>query len=78
MARSSDPDSAGSQFFVVHGEAESLDGHYTVFGKLVEGFDVLDEIAVAATVPGSARGEGSTPVEPVAITKATVVEEAGA
>lgn len=75
MARSSDPNSAGSQFFVVHGEAGFLDGQYTVFGKLLEGFDVLDEIAGAATVPG---GEGSTPVEPVAITKATVVEEAGA
>ena len=71
----SDPNSAGSQFFVVHGEAGFLDGQYTVFGKLLEGFDVLDEIAGAATVPG---GEGSTPVEPVAITKATVVEEAGA
>lgn len=75
MARSSDPNSAGSQFFVVHGEAGFLDGQYTVFGKLVEGFEVLDEIAGAATVPG---GEGSRPVDPVAINKATVVEEAGA
>lgn len=75
MARSSDPNSAGSQFFVVHGEAGFLDGQYTAFGKLVEGFGVLDEIAGAATVPG---GEGSRPVEPVAINAAVVVEEAGA
>ena len=71
MARSQDPNSAGSQFFVCHGDAGFLDNQYTAFGKLVDGFDVLDEIANAATLPG---GEGSRPKDPVEITKATVVE----
>lgn len=71
MARSSDPNSAGSQFFLVHGEAAFLDNQYTAFGRIVDGFDVLDEIANAATLPG---GEGSRPVEPVAINAAVVME----
>lgn len=72
MARSTDPNSAGSQFFVVHGEAGFLDGQYTAFGRLVDGFDVLDEIVKGETVPG---GEGSTPVSPVAINTAVVLEK---
>lgn len=72
MARSQDPNSAGSQFFVCHGEAGFLDGQYTAFGKLVDGFDVLDEIANAPTLPG---GEGSTPKDPVKIEKAVLIED---
>lgn len=72
MARSTDPNSAGSQFFVVHGEAGFLDGQYTAFGRLVDGFDVLDEIVGGETVPG---GEGSTPVDPIAINSAVVLEK---
>lgn len=45
MARSQHPNSAGSQFFIMHMDAPHLDGSYAAFGKLVEGFDVLDEIA---------------------------------
>ena len=47
MARSSDPNSAGSQFFIVHKDSNFLDGQYTVFGRLVtqESFDTLDKIA---------------------------------
>ena len=45
MARASDPNSAGSQFFIMHEDAPHLDGQYAAFGKLVDGFDVLDEIA---------------------------------
>ena len=71
MARSQDPDSAGSQFFVVHGEAGFLDNQYTAFGKLVDGFEALDAIVGGETKPG---GEGSAPVNPVEIVKATVVE----
>ena len=71
MARSQDPNSAGSQFFVCHGEAGFLDGQYTAFGQLLDGFEVLDEIANAPTLPG---GEGSRPKEPVTVTKAVVVE----
>ena len=69
MARSSDPNSAGSQFFICHGDAGFLDNQYTAFGQMVEGDDALDAIASAPCIPG---GEGSKPVEPVKITKITV------
>ena len=49
MARSMHPDSAGSQFFIMHQNAPHLDGSYAAFGKLTEGFDVLDRIAGVAT-----------------------------
>ena len=49
MARTSDPNSAGSQFFICHADAGSLDGQYTVFGNLIKGFDVLDKIATTPT-----------------------------
>ncbi len=49
MARASDPDSAGSQFFIMHEDAPHLDGQYAAFGKLVSGYDVLDEIAAVRT-----------------------------
>lgn len=45
MARAQHPDSAGSQFFIMHADAPHLDGQYVAFGKLVEGEDVLDSIA---------------------------------
>lgn len=71
MARSSDPDSAGSQFFVCHGEAGFLDGNYTAFGRLIEGEDTLDRIASAEVRPG-AGGERSRPVDPVKISRVTI------
>jgi len=49
MARTPDPDSAGSQFFICHADASSLDNQYTVFGNLIKGFDVLDKIATTPT-----------------------------
>ncbi len=49
MARSGHPDSAGSQFFIMHQDAPHLDGQYAAFGKLIDGFDVLDEIALSRT-----------------------------
>ena len=52
MARSQDPDSAGSQFFICHDKAASLDGKYTAFGKLIKGDDVLEKIATTETAPG--------------------------
>jgi len=70
MARSQDPNSAGSQFFVVHGEASFLDNNYTVFGQVVDGLEALDAIVAGECKPG---GEGSSPVEPVEITKAQVI-----
>lgn len=46
MARSAMPDSASSQFFIMHKDAPHLDGQYAAFGKVIEGMDVVDEIAV--------------------------------
>src|SRR5579863_6088031 len=51
MARSSDPDSAGSQFFICHGNPHFLDHQYTAFGKLIKGDDVLEKIATTPTHP---------------------------
>ena len=52
MARSSHPDSAGSQFFICHADARFLDKQYTAFGKLIKGDDVLEKIATTQTQPG--------------------------
>jgi peptidyl-prolyl cis-trans isomerase B (cyclophilin B) len=49
MARSQDPDSAGSQFFICHGNPRFLDRQYTAFGKVIKGDDVLEKIATTAT-----------------------------
>jgi peptidyl-prolyl cis-trans isomerase B (cyclophilin B) len=49
MARTSDPNSASSQFFVMHKDAPHLDAQYAGFGKLTDGFDVLDAIADVKT-----------------------------
>ncbi len=49
MARTADPDSASSQFFIMHRDAPHLDGQYAAFGKLTDGFDVLDRIAETRT-----------------------------
>ena len=71
MARSADPNSGGSQFFIVHGDSNFLDEQYTVFGRIVteESFETLDKIAGVETEPID------RPVNPeqVKITKATVV-----
>ena len=49
MARSMMPNSAGSQFFIMHEDAPHLDGQYAAFGKMTDGFDCLDEIACVRT-----------------------------
>lgn len=49
MARAQNPDSAGSQFFIMHEDAPYLDGQYAAFGKVIEGMDVVDEIAEVPT-----------------------------
>jgi peptidyl-prolyl cis-trans isomerase B (cyclophilin B) len=69
MARSSHPDSAGSQFFICHGEARFLDRQYTAFGEVVKGLEVLDQIA-GVPCTGSER---STPVERVAVESVRIV-----
>jgi len=72
MARSSDPNSAGSQFFIVHKDSHFLDTEYTVFGRIVteSSFDTLDKIAAVQT------GTNDRPTNPeqVKIIKAIVVE----
>ena len=49
MARAQSPNSAGSQFFIMHADGEFLDGQYAAFGKVLEGMDVVDQIAAVKT-----------------------------
>lgn len=70
MARSANPDSAGCQFFICHGNASFLDGQYTAFGKLIAGDEVLEKLANVPTT-GSER---STPVDRVELKSITIVE----
>jgi peptidyl-prolyl cis-trans isomerase B (cyclophilin B) len=72
MARSSHPDSAGSQFFICLGEASFLDGKYTAFGELVGGTEVLDGIGNTPVAHGSG-GEKSKPVERVEVKSVAIV-----
>ncbi len=60
MARSAMPDSAGSQFFIMHEDATHLDGQYAAFGQVVNGLDVVDEIAA---VPTDYNDKPLTPVK---------------
>ena len=66
MARSSSPNSAGSQFFIMHETSPHLDGQYAAFGKVIEGMDVVDRIANARC------GWGDKPVQPQRMAKVTV------
>jgi peptidyl-prolyl cis-trans isomerase B (cyclophilin B) len=72
MARSSDPDSAGSQFFLCFGKVSQLDGQYTTFGKVIKGDDVLDKLA-NVPVTMSSSGEKSKPVNRVALESVKIV-----
>ena len=58
MARANNPNSAGSQFFIMHQDGPFLDGQYAAFGKVVSGMDVVDEIAA---VPTNAQDKPITP-----------------
>jgi peptidyl-prolyl cis-trans isomerase B (cyclophilin B) len=62
MARSQDPNSAGSQFFICLGDASFLNRQYTAFGKVIKGDDVLGKLGDVETVPGGG-GEKSKPVQ---------------
>lgn len=73
MARSSDPNSAGSQFFLMHGRAPHLDNQYTGFGKLVEGLEVLDRIANLAVTTSPGSMERSRPTQDVWLRRAIVL-----
>jgi peptidyl-prolyl cis-trans isomerase B (cyclophilin B) len=72
MARSSDPDSAGSQFFICLGNASRLDGQYTTFGKLIKGEDVLARIG-DTPVAMSAGGERSKPTKRISVESIKIV-----
>lgn len=66
MARAQHPDSAGSQFFIMHADAPYLDGQYAAFGKVVEGMDVVDEIAEQA------KNYADCPLTPQIMKKVTI------
>ena len=69
MARSMQPNSAGSQFFIMHQNAPHLDGAYAAFGKLIDGFDVLDRIA------GVKTNWSDKPLKPQRMASVTIVNE---
>ncbi len=66
MARSMNPNSGGSQFFIMHKKSPHLDGQYAGFGKVTEGMDVVNKIATSKT------GRNDRPVEEVKMKKVTV------
>lgn len=66
MARSMNPNSGGSQFFIMHKKSPHLDGQYAAFGKVTEGMDVVNKIATSKT------GRNDRPVEEVKMKKVTV------
>jgi peptidyl-prolyl cis-trans isomerase B (cyclophilin B) len=72
MARSQNPDSAGSQFFVCLAECSFLDGKYTAFGRLTKGDDVLGKIG-ATPVTRSGSGENSKPLSRVEVKSVKIV-----
>ncbi|MBO4413451.1 MAG: peptidylprolyl isomerase [Clostridia bacterium] len=73
MARTSDPNSASSQFFIMHADAPHLDGAYAAFGKVTEGLEVIDSVASVKTV---SRGwYDDVPREPVTIKSITFVND---
>lgn len=67
MARSMAPNSASSQFFIMHEDAPHLDGSYAAFGKVIDGIDAVDEIACTRTT------FGDRPVTPVVIKKMSII-----
>lgn len=72
MARSAEPDSASSQFFIMHDDSPFLDGKYAAFGKLIEGEETLDKIAQTPVSKNPYSGEASVPKVEVKIAKVTV------
>lgn len=67
MARAQNPDSAGSQFFIMAADSPNLDGQYAAFGKVINGLDVVEAINTTEVEKNKSTGEKSTPVTPVII-----------
>lgn len=74
MARSNGNDTAGSQFFIVDGDASFLDGQYAAFGKVTDGLDVVDEIAATPVEQRATDDQPQTPLEPVVIASIKIIE----
>lgn len=75
MARRGDSmDSASSQFFICHADSTFLDGQYAAFGKMIDGYDVLDAIA-SVKVKDNGYNEKSSPVEKVIMSRVYIVED---
>jgi peptidyl-prolyl cis-trans isomerase B (cyclophilin B) len=72
MARTSDPNSASSQFFIMHKDAPHLDAQYAGFGMVIEGIDVVDKIADVKT--GNMGWYSDVPKVPVVIEKVEIIE----
>lgn len=69
MARSQNPNSASSQFFIMHEDAPHLDGNYAAFGKVINGMDTVDEIAASRV-----SFDGQTPLVPPVIKSIEVIK----
>ncbi len=74
MARSMDPDSASSQFFICYDDASFLDGQYAAFGKVIEGMETVDGFLDIERKPNS-MGEEASPVEPIIMERVTIIED---
>jgi len=72
MARAQDPDSASSQFFLMHADSDFLDGNYAAFGYVVAGLDTIDKVC-QVELTTNAYGEQSVPVTPVIMESAVFV-----
>ena len=73
MARSSNPDSASSQFFICYDDCSFLDGQYAAFGKVISGMETVDDF-LKTERKMSFGGERSTPVTPIRIKTATIAD----
>lgn len=73
MARSQDPDSASSQFFICYDDASFLDGQYAAFGKVIDGMETVDGFLNVKRTYNS-MGEEASPTEPITMKRVTIIE----
>ena len=73
MARSQDPDSASSQFFICYGDESFLDGQYAAFGEVKEGMEVVDSFLTVERAMGS-DGSPSSPLTPIVMDKVVMID----